>query len=128
MKAKLRGLRDANGVPIFLRSMADKTTYELDGAEVMFPKNGGFDATSALMIVGQAKEAVYSIRQDITYKVLEEAVIQDDNGDIIFNLAQQDMVALRCVMRMGWQLPNPVNRIQPVAANRYPFGVLTPEP
>jgi HK97 family phage major capsid protein len=126
MKARLRGLRDANGQPIYMKSMSDKTSYELDGAEVIYPKNGALDATSALMIAGQAKEAVYSIRQDITYKVLEEAVIQDSNGDIVFNLAQQDMIALRCVMRMGWQLPNPINRMQPTEGNRYPFGVLTP--
>ena len=126
MKAKLRGLRDANGQPIYMKSMSDKLTYELDGATVVYPKNGAWDATTALMVVGQAQEAVYSIRQDITYKILEEAVIQDDAGDIVFNLAQQDMIALRVVMRLGWQVPNPINPIQATEANRYPFGILKP--
>lgn len=126
MKAKLRGLRDANGQPLYMKSMTDKNTYELEGAEVMYPRNGAFDATTALMICGQSKEAVYSIRQDITYKVLDQAVIQDSAGDIVFNLAQQDMVALRAVMRIGWQVPNPINAMQPTEASRYPFGVLTP--
>ena len=126
MKAKLRGLRDANGQPIYMTSMSDKTTYELDGTTVIYPMNGAWNAALALMVVGQAKEAVYSIRQDITYKVLEEAVIQDAAGEIVFNLAQQDMIALRVVMRLGWQVPNPINPIQPTEGNRYPFGVLKP--
>lgn len=126
MKARLRGLRDANGVPIFLRSMQEKTRYELDGAGVEFPLNGAVDAAQSLLISGDWQQLVYSMRQDITYKVLTEAVIQDAAGNIIYNLAQQDMVALRAVMRLGWQLPNPINRVQPVAASRYPFSVLKP--
>jgi len=126
MKAKLRGLRDANGQPIFLRSMGEKARYELDGEEIMFQKSGAFDTTKALMISGEAEQAVYSIRQDITYKVLTEAVIQDAAGDIVYNLAQQDMVALRLVMRLAWQVPNPPTDLQPEEVNRYPFGVLTP--
>ena len=126
MKAKLRGLRDANGQPIFLRSMGEKARYELDGEEIMFQRSGAFDTTKALMISGEANEAVYSIRQDVTYKVLTEAVIQDDAGDIVYNLAQQDMIALRVVMRLAWQVPNPPTDLQPIEANRYPFGVLTP--
>jgi hypothetical protein len=36
------------------------------------------------------------------------------------------MVALRAVIRLGWQLPNPINRLQPTEASRYPFAVLKP--
>jgi len=126
MKAKLRGLRDANGQPIFVRSMGEATRYELDGEPMEFPANGAFDASKALMISGDFSQAVYAIRQEITYKVLTEAVIQDNTGHIVYNLAQQDMVALRAVMRLAWQVPNPINRMQPTAASRYPFAVLTP--
>lgn len=126
MKAKLRGLRDANGQPIFTRSMADKTRYELDGEGMAFVGNNAFTAASAYMFSGDFQQAVYSIRQDLTYKVLTEAVIQDGNGAIVYNLAQQDMVALRCVMRLAWQVPNPINRSQEVEASRYPFAALIP--
>ncbi len=126
MKAKLRGLRDTNGQPIFVRSMQDRTRYELDGEPMEFPANGAFDVTKALMFSGDFRQAVYAIRQEITYKVLTEAVIQDNSGAIVYNLAQQDMVALRAVMRMAWQVPNPVTRLQPTEAQRYPFAVLTP--
>ena len=126
MKAKLRGLRDTSGQPIFVRSMQDRTRYELDGEPMEFPANGAFDVTQALMFSGDFRQAVYAMRQEITYKVLTEAVIQDNTGAIVYNLAQQDMVALRAVMRLAWQVPNPVNRLQPTEAQRYPFAVLTP--
>lgn len=136
MRSKLRNLREhvydgtttaPLGAPLFMRTMQAASDYELDGAPVEFPINGSMDATLALMFSGDWRQLVYAMRQDITYKVLTEAVIQDQSGNIIYNLAQQDMVALRAVMRLGWQLPNPINRIQPTEANRYPFSVLLPE-
>ena len=70
---------------------------------------------------------IVGMRQDITYKWLDQAVISDDNGKVILNLAQQDCVALRVVMRVGFQVANPINRIEPTAANRYPAVVLSPK-
>lgn len=126
MRAKLRGLRDSNGNPIFNRVVQSATMYELDGAPIDFPANGAMDASDALLFSGDWSQLVYSVRQDITYKVLDQAVIQDGSGNIVFNLAQQDMVALRCVMRIGWALPNPTNRVNTNDATRYPFAVLLP--
>ena len=79
-----------------------------------------------LLISGDWTQLVYAMRQDITYKVLDQAVIQDAAGNIVYNLAQQDMVAMRCVMRLGWNVPNPINQIQPTEASRYPFALLLP--
>ena len=126
MKAKYRSLRDANGNPIFMRSPQERTRYELDGEQIVFPRNGGLDPSLALQLSGDWSELVYSIRQDITAKVFDQGVIQDADGAIVFNLMQQDMVALRVVIRLGWQVPNPINRLQQVEANRYPIAVLTP--
>lgn len=39
---------------------------------------------------------------------------------------QNDMVALRAVMRLGWEIPNPVNSQQKDKAKRCPFAVLAP--
>lgn len=123
MRSKLRGLRATDGTPIFVTSIQSGTTYSLDGVSMLFPKNGGLDKTKVLMISGDFKQAVYSIRQEMTYKLLTEATIKiDENTE--YNLAQQDMVALRVVMRFGWQLPNPINRVS--GTTGYPFAILTP--
>lgn len=38
---------------------------------------------------------------------------------------QNDMVAIRAVMRLGWEIPNPINAMVPDKAKRCPFAVLT---
>jgi len=125
MRGRFRGVRDVNGVPIFKASMQDVTRYELDGAPVYFPTDGTINDAVSWMFTGDWIQLVYAFRQDITYKLLTEAVIQDGAGNIVYNLAQHDMVALRAVMRLGWALPNPINRQNQNAATRLPFAVLT---
>lgn len=129
MKAMLRGLVDTNKQPIFksFSDMQGKSSYVLEGAPMDFPQNGAFDPTKALMIAGDFKQLVYAIRQDVTYKILTEATIVDpSDNSIIYSLAQQDMVALRAVMRLGWEIPNPINYMQQTEANRCPFAIYAP--
>lgn len=126
MRAQLRGLRDADGTLIFTRSMQEASPYELDGQPMYFPRNGCWDVTQAHMIIGEWNQLVYSVRQDIAYKVFTEGVIQDASGAIVFNLMQQDMAALRATMRLGWEVPNPINPLQETEVNRYPFAALIP--
>ena len=126
MRAKLRGIKTTDGYPIFKADMQSGTNYTLDGAPITFPKNGSFDSSVAQLVVGDFSKAVYAIRQDITVKILDQGVIQDpSSGDIIYNLAQQDMVALRVVFRMGWALPNPATRMNDGRVN-VPFAYLEP--
>lgn len=124
MRAKLRGLVDTTKQPIFKADMQTGTTYTLDGSPMSFPNNGAFDKTQALMISGDFSQLVYSIRQDITYKLFTEGIVQNTDGSIAYNLMQNDMVALRAVMRLGWEIPNPINALQPTAASRCPFSIL----
>ena len=92
MRAKLRGLRDEVGQPIFKSDMQTGTTYSLDGSPMNFPNNGAFDKSKALMISGDFSQMVYSIRQDITFKLFTEGVIQNTDGSIAYNLMQNDMI------------------------------------
>lgn len=126
MRAKLRGIKATDGTPIFKSDMQGSTNYALDGAPMYFPQNGAFDNTIAQLIIGDFKQAVYAIRQDITVKILDQGVIQDPaTKEIAYNLAQQDMVALRVVFRMGWALPNPATRMDEDRVG-CPFAYLEP--
>lgn len=127
MRAKLRGLKDADGNPIFKSDMQGATSYSLDGSPMNFPNNGAFDKSKALMISGDFSQLVYSIRQDITFKLFTEGVVQNTDGTIAYNLMQNDMVALRAVMRLGWEIPNPINALKTDKTKRCPFSILNSE-
>lgn len=86
MRAKLRGLKDTTGNPIFKSDMQNGTTYSLDGSPMNFPNNGAFDKSKALMISGDFSQLVYAIRQDITFKLFTEGVVQNTDGSIAYNL------------------------------------------
>ena len=119
LKGKFRMMTDKNGQPL--------NTTEIGSLSRTFVDNGTWDKTKATLIAGDFSQAVYSIRNDITYKVLTEAVIQDPStGEILYNLAQDDMVALRVTMRLGWEIPNPVNA-ENETETRFPFAALVPE-
>lgn len=117
VKGKFRMMLDTSGQPI-------KGT-EIDEMPKAYIDNGAWDKTKAQMIIGDFTQAVYSIRQDITYKVLDQAIIQNpSDGEIMYNLAQEDMVALRVVMRLGWEIPNPITALQPDETVRFPFAAI----
>ena len=117
VKGKFRMMLDTSGQPI-------KGT-EIDELPKAYIDNGAWDKNKAQMIIGDFTQAVYSIRQDITYKVLDQAIIQNpSDGEIMYNLAQEDMVALRVVMRLGWEIPNPITALQPDETVRFPFAAV----
>lgn len=126
LRAKLRGLKDQNDRPLFLNSMQQSGNYSLDGSAIYFPRNGAFDKTEAMLISGDFSQLVYSIRKDITFKLFTEGVVQNTDGTIAYNLMQNDMVALRAVMRLGWEIPNPINSLEQDKTKRFPFAVLAP--
>lgn len=126
MKSVLRGLRSADGLLIYQPSLQTGTPSMLYGQTLVFPDNGAWNSSSAYVIGGDFKAAKYSMRRDITWKLLDQATLQDAAGNIVYNLAQQDMVAIVATMRLGWQVPNPINRIQEIEASRYPFAVIIP--
>ena len=118
LKGKFRMMTDTTGQPLNTTEIGSVTRYFMD--------NGVWNKNTSTLVVGDFSQAVYAIRQDITYKLLDQAVIQDpSDGSILYNLAQEDMVALRVVMRLGWEIPNPVNAENETSA-RFPFASVKP--
>lgn len=135
MRAKLRDVREMvwngttavpQGQPIFQRSMQDRTRYDLDGAPIYFPTDGSMDPAAALLFAGQWDQLVWAMRQDMTWTVATEASLYDGAGNLLYALFQQDMKALRVVMRLGFALPNPINRVNTNDTTRLPFAALVP--
>lgn len=114
-KAFRDGLRDTTGQPL-----ANSEVTELPRQYV---NNGAWDNTVSF-IVGDFKQAVYSIRNDIEFKLFDSGVITDSSGNVIYNLMQQDMVALRVTFRMGWEVPNPINTLDSSEETRFPFALV----
>ena len=102
----------------------------IDGEPIAYPMRGlwttgGAVGTNVRAFAGDfAGQFKVGVRQDITLKVLTESVIQDNTGAIIYNLAQQDMVALRVKFRVGWQVANTLNNDNTNPATRYPVSAL----
>lgn len=92
----------------------------------MWPELGGTYASgNGVRLFGGAwDEFVLGVRQDVTMKVLDQAVIQDNTGAIIYNLAQQDMTAVRVTFRVGWQVSNRITNENTNSSTRYPVSAL----
>lgn len=119
----LRNTRDFNG-----NLLAEVSPSGIYGVPVTYPMRGLWPAPAtgaAEAIVGDYTQAIMGMRQDITYKVLTEATIYGADGITPqYALAQQDMVALRVVMRCAFQTANTINYDNANAGSRYPFAVV----
>ncbi len=128
-----RNLRDSTRQPIFQpnHSIAEtnfagmiwnKRTFTVDSG--VFEDHDTATANAAIAIVGDFKQALLGIRQDMKVKYSTEAVLFDDSGNPTLNAFQQDMVFARYTARYGFVCPNITNRMNQNAATRYPFAVL----
>jgi HK97 family phage major capsid protein len=120
-RKRLRGARDTTG-----QKLLDVSTNEIEGEPVKYALRGQWPTGSGSpeLFAGDWNESIIGLRQDFTYKILDQAVLQDDTGAIIYNLAQQDMVAMRLVFRVAWQVGNTLNYDNPDEATRYPWAEL----
>jgi HK97 family phage major capsid protein len=119
VRAQLRKSRDTSG-----QKLLDVSTESVDGVPISYGGFGVFDPATALAIAGDFRLAIVGVRQDITFKMLDQAVITDDTGKVIINLPQQDSQAMRVVARFGFVIANPLTRSP--NPDQFPFGVLEP--
>ena len=123
LRSQLRGLRDANGVPIYLDAIrTDGSAASVYGQDVFYVGNRSWDATDALALVGDKSKVVLGIRQDVTVKLLDQATLDLGGGNLI-HLAQRDMVALRFVFRVAFAS---AFSTAGGASTDYPFAAVVP--
>jgi len=122
-KGKFRQARSTQGDRL-MDSAPDGSS--VNGVPVVYPMRGlwpsGAGATEVIAL--DRAEFMLGVRQDLSYKVLDQAVITDAAGLVIYNLPQQDMVALRVVARYAWQVANVINYDQASEASRYPAAII----
>ena len=124
LRAKLRSSRNTIGDMHDGGRRVGADLLSLDGHPVRYPMKGQWATSSgsARVFMGDWNQFVCAIRRDITLKVLTEATIFDNTGAPLFNLAQQDMTAVRLTLRVGWQVANTINNENPTEATRYPVS------
>lgn len=122
LRVAMRGLRDENGSPLFAPIQGSLTTAQFYGGNLEWVRNGSWNNATAQALAGQTDHAIIGLRQDITYKILTEATLTDGAGNVVFSLAEQDMIALRCKMRVGFQVADPTT-IEG-GSSAYPFAAL----
>ena len=130
LRKHLRGARDTQGQKLF-----DVSTQTLDSVPVQYvmsdlwpkrvPPVGGVGGVNGVsMLTGDWSKGIVGVRRDMTWKLLDQAPIFDEDDNLVINLAQEDSVAMRVVARYAFAMANPINREQPNEAARYPFGAL----
>lgn len=123
---QLVALRDGNNRPIYTPDLQTPGSGNLYGYPLNEVKNGAWDEDKAVLLMADWSNFLVGIRQDISYKLLDQAVITDADGKVVYNLAQQDCKALRVTFRMGFQVANPLTQLGKKAGKRFPAGVITP--
>lgn len=121
-KAAFRAARSTLGEKLDADRIAPRLD-DIDGSRIIYTMRGLWPSNTRLFI-GEWTNFVVGVRKDVTFEMFREGVIQDNNGNIVFNLLQQDMSAMRVTFRAGWQVSNPINNENTVEANRYPAAVL----
>ena len=107
----LRKLKDSDGNPIFQKATESTPAmiwdhpYELSDA---FPAKGDTAEDTAFILFGNLRQgAVFGDKQQIRVKLLDQATITDTDGETTINLAEQDMIGLRFVERVGYVVSLP---------------------
>ena len=117
VKSRLRGLRDDNGQPIFVSSLAnDGAAASLYGEAIAFSANGAWDPDAATLATGDFSKLCIGLRQDLTFTTSKEATV----GGV--SLFETDRTALRVVFRAGFQIVAPPTREN---ATPCPFAIVS---
>lgn len=96
MKKTFRDLRDNNGNTIVISGGLSGS--QIYNTPIYIPTSKAWDKTKAEVILGDFTRAVIGTRDEIHYEVLKEATVSG------LNLAEQDLIAVKCTMRFGFNV------------------------
>ncbi|HEY3875561.1 MAG TPA: phage major capsid protein [Candidatus Kapabacteria bacterium] len=128
-KAKIRSARDTLGQRLmdFTRGEGGASSYALaDGTPLTFAIDGGWTTGTGAyeLILGDRKQGILGMRQDVEVDFLKESTFFDANGKVILSLGQQDAIAMKITMRIGFVTANIPTLMNENNSTRWPFAVL----
>jgi HK97 family phage major capsid protein len=128
-RAKFRSARDTQGRKLDEGRVAGNL-LSVDGVPISYPMrnlwpvSGGAGVNGVALVGGAWDQFVVGVKSGIEFKLITEGVITDDQGNIVYNLPQQDMQAIRLKFRIGWQVANTINNDNPDGTTRYPVAYI----
>lgn len=128
-RSKIRKARDTTGQKVD-GNRVGSDLKSLDGVPLrypmrgLWPASGGVGVNGVALIGGDFTNFLVGVKRGIEYKLITEGVITDEDGNIVYNLPQQDMQAVRLKFRVGWQVSNTINNDNPTEGTRYPVAYM----
>ena len=99
LKSALRKAKDDNGNAVF-KDITANTPAELYGNPLAYVRNGAWDDTKSKAFGGNFDYCLVGVLQNIDYRISEDATL--GSGETAINLFEQDMLALRATMHIGF--------------------------
>lgn len=96
IKGTLRTLRDVNGNALVIPG--GFTGTQLYNTPIHIPTSNVWDPEKAYSIVGDFNKAIIGTRDNMSYEILDQATV----GGV--NLAEKDLLAVKCTMRLGFKV------------------------
>lgn len=115
MKTLLRGITGVGGSPVYIPSEGMPNVGSIYGVPTQYPL--GWDKTKANALAIDDSAAIVGLRSDVKTKILTEASLTGFG-----NLAERDSIAIRAVMRVAFQIANPVSIDNPTG--EVPFAAI----
>ena len=81
-----------------------------------------WDPTKGDALVGDFNYLLVGVAEDITFELTTEGIIQDNTGAIIANTFQDNLTGLKCWMRVGVAIGQPLSQETEVAVTPFEFA------
>lgn len=99
IKGTLRDLRDSNGNAVVVPGGVSGT--QIYNTPIYIPTSRAWNGSKANCIAGDFTKALIGTRDNVSYEVLDQATV----GGV--NLAEKDLIAIKCTMRFGFKVVQP---------------------